>query len=185
MIRNAVLLVAGASGLFVLAPIISRAFRVDPPAIWREHTRPIPVRDVAFSDAEGRRYTISQFRGKTVLLNIWATWCAPCRREMPTLDRLHVSRGGNDFQVIALSVDRSGVSSVRRFYANVGIFHLAPYIDASGEAMHDLGAVGLPTTLLINAEGLEIGRVIGADDYDTPTWHGRIEKLVRAEAGGH
>ena len=180
--KNVVLLAVLALGPFVLGPYISRAFRVDSPAFWQEHARPIPVRDVVFKDAEGRGHTLAQFRGRTVLLNIWATWCAPCRREMPTLDRLQFALGGNDFQVVAIPVDRGGIAAVRRFYANHDVSHLASYIDDSGEAMHDLGAVGLPTTLLINADGLEVGRVIGADDYDTPIWHARIQELIRTHA---
>jgi thiol-disulfide isomerase/thioredoxin len=180
--KNVALLAVVALGPFVLGPYISRAFRVDSPAFWQEHARPIPVRDVVFKDAEGRGHTLAQFRGRTVLLNIWATWCAPCRREMPTLNRLQFALGGNDFQVVAISVDRAGIAAVRRFYANHDVSHLASYIDDSGEAMHDLGAVGLPTTLLINADGLEVGRVIGAGDYDTPIWHARIQELIRTHA---
>ncbi|TIX34583.1 MAG: TlpA family protein disulfide reductase, partial [Mesorhizobium sp.] len=80
---------------------------------------------------------------------IWATWCAPCRKEMPTLDRLQAKLGGPDFEVVALSMDRAGPEIVKKFFAEIGIKHLALSIDASGKAMFAIGSVGLPATLLI------------------------------------
>jgi len=111
---------------------------------------------------------LADFKGKVVLLNIWATWCGPCRNEMPALDRLQAGLGGSDFEVVALSIDRGGMDAVRKFFADIGIGTLAMYLDSSGQALRTLSALGLPTTLLIDREGREIGRLIGPADWDSP-----------------
>ena len=85
---------------------------------------PKPLPEIAFVDGEGKVGALADLRGKVVLLNIWATWCLPCRKEMPTLDRLQAQLGGPDFEVVALSIDRRGVEKARKFYAEIGIQHL-------------------------------------------------------------
>src|SRR5262249_34528033 len=112
--------------------------------------------------------TLADFKGKVVLLNIWATWCGPCRKEMPALDRLQAALAGPDFEVVALSIDRGGMDAVRKFFADIGIRNLAMYLDSSGQALRTLSALGLPTTLLIDREGREIGRLIGPAEWDSP-----------------
>jgi thiol-disulfide isomerase/thioredoxin len=132
---------------------------IDPP-------RPLP--DIAVADGEGKFGSPADFRGKYVLLNIWATWCVPCRKEMPTLDRLEAKLGGPDFEVVALSIDRGGADIVRRFYQEIGVRSLAVSLDAKGGAPFKLGAVGVPATLLIEREGREIRRLVGPADWDAP-----------------
>jgi thiol-disulfide isomerase/thioredoxin len=132
------------------------------------HETPQPLPEIAFENGNGQVLALSHFRGKTLLLNIWATWCVPCREEMPTLDVLEAELGGPGFEVVALSVDRAGPGVVRKFYAEIGIQHLGLYIDASMQASFDLGAPGLPTTLLIDSAGQELGRLIGSAEWDTP-----------------
>ena len=132
------------------------------------HPAPKQVPDIPFADEQGRALSLKEFRGKTVLLNIWATWCGPCRREMPTLDRLQARLGGERFQVVALSIDRGGPSVIQKFYAETGVRNLALFVDASGRAGSDLGLVGLPGTLLINPEGREVARLIGPAEWDSP-----------------
>jgi thiol-disulfide isomerase/thioredoxin len=144
------------------------AAAVEPPQNFAVHETPVPVPEISFEDAGGQPKTLADFRGKVVLLNIWATWCAPCRKEMPTLDRLQAKLGGPDFEVVALSVDRAGPDIVKKFFTEIGIEHLALNIDTSGKAMFTLGAVGLPLTLLIDREGKEIGRLIGPAEWDSP-----------------
>ncbi len=131
------------------------------------HEAPKPIAEFQFEDAGGRFRSLADFHGKIVLLNIWATWCVPCRKEMPTLERLHAALGGPDFEVVALSIDRS-TDAIRKFFAEAGIQKLAIYRDSSAKAMRQLGVVGLPTTLLIDREGLEIGRLIGPAEWDAP-----------------
>jgi thiol-disulfide isomerase/thioredoxin len=97
---------------------------IDPP-------RPLP--DIAVADGKGKSGSPTDFRSKYVLLNVWATWCVPCRKEMPTLDRLEAKLGSPDFEVVALSIDRGGAEAVRKFYADIGIRNLAVNVDAKGE----------------------------------------------------
>jgi thiol-disulfide isomerase/thioredoxin len=130
-----------------------------------ERQVPSELPGVAFRDGDGRQRTLADFRGKVVLLNVWATWCPPCRKEMPSLDRLQARLGSDDFEVVALSVDRGGVELVRRFYNANGIQHLAIEVDSSAEAQGELGITGLPTTLLIDRQAREIGRFVGAADW--------------------
>nr|WP_280284376.1 TlpA disulfide reductase family protein [Pseudomonas sp. BN415] len=133
--------------------------------IWPE---PRPVEDVRFVDGEGKPRSLADFRGKVVLLNLWATWCAPCRQEMPTLDRLQAKLGGNDFQVVALSLDQDGVLVVRDFYREIGIQHLQIFVDEQMQAIQSLSAFGLPVTLLLDREGREISRKAGEAEWDRP-----------------
>ena len=130
--------------------------------------------DFGFKDSDARPMRISDYRGKVILLNLWATWCTPCRKEMPALDRLQARLGGPDFEVIALSVDRDGLSTVKVFYEQIGIRHLRIYMDESGQAMPELGVAAIPTTLLIDPGGNEIGRKIGPADWDSPA----MDKLI-------
>lgn len=147
------------------------------------HDRPRDVASIRFADGEGRPRTLADFRGKTVLLNIWATWCVPCRREMPTLDRLQAALGGPDFEVVALSIDRGGIEAVRKFYAEVGVRNLAMYIDETGRIARDLNAFGLPTTLLIDRKGSEIGRLVGPAEWDSPEMIASLRKHLKTSRG--
>lgn len=133
-------------------------------------TEPRQLPPVDFVDASGSRTHLAAMRGKVVLLNIWATWCPPCRKEMPSLDRLQGRLGGPGFEVVALSIDKGagGLPAVKAFYAALGLPNLRVYNDPDGEAGFRIGAPGVPTTLLLDREGREIGRVSGAADWDGP-----------------
>lgn len=152
-------------------------------AVMPLHDTPRPMPELRFEDSDGRSVTLTDFRGKVVLLNIWATWCGPCREEMPTLDRLQATLGGPDFEVVALSIDRAGIGVVTEFYDEVGVEHLAKYIDESGKATRQLNAVGLPTTLLIDREGREIGRHVGPAEWDTPEMVTFFRQQLTRESG--
>jgi len=130
--------------------------------------KPLDLPDVRFVDAGGAAKSLSDWRGKVVLLNVWATWCVPCREEMPTLDNLEAALGGKDFQVVAVNVDRGGGDKPKSFLAETGATHLALYTDPSGKLFSVVKAVGMPTTLLVDREGHEIGRLIGPADWDSP-----------------
>lgn len=149
------------------------------------HDQPQPVAQLGFEQGDGSSTTLENFRGKAVLLNIWATWCIPCRREMPTLDRLQAKLGGPDFEVVALSIDRAGVEVVRKFYEEIGIKNLAIYIDKTGKATRTLKVVGLPTTLLIDGLGRETGRLIGPAEWDTPEMIAFLRKQTNKQANSH
>ncbi|MCX2720982.1 TlpA family protein disulfide reductase [Roseibium salinum] len=132
------------------------------------HEAPRSLPDITFADGSGQSLTLADFDGKMVLLNIWATWCLPCRTEMPALEALEAQLGDAGFQVVPLSVDRAGPGAIRKFYSDIGIRQLGLYIDASMQSSFDLAAPGLPTTLLIDAQGREVGRLIGPAEWDAP-----------------
>ena len=140
----------------------------------------LPVPDLRFADGAGRALSLADFRGRVVLLNLWATWCAPCREEMPALDRLQARLGGSGFEVVALSVDQGGPEAVRAFYDDLGLDALGVRLDASGEAMRALGVAALPTTLLIDASGREVGRFVGAAEWDDPETVALIRRHLEA-----
>lgn len=134
--------------------------------------------DVSFVEGEGRPMRLSDFRGKTILLNVWATWCPPCRREMPALDRLQAKLGGPGFEVVALSIDRGGAQAVKSFFEELNIRELRIYADPTTQASSDLSAIGLPTTLLIDPQGREIGRKVGPAEWDSPEVVKVIQKYL-------
>ena len=128
--------------------------------------RPAPIE--SFFDAEGRALTLQQFAGKVVLLNLWATWCAPCLKELPSLDRLQAQLGGDRFAVVAVSVDRNGVAAVRPYFEKLKISHLPIYVDSSFRIAKALDVDNLPASVVIGADGLVAGRMIGPAEWDTP-----------------
>ena len=140
------------------------------------------IPELRFEDATGRPRSLADFRGKLVLLNLWATWCAPCREEMPALDRLQAQLGGPRFEVVALSVDQQGVGVARKFFDEVGVKSLTLYIDPTAQAAFKLGAVGLPSTLLVDPVGREIGRHIGTAKWDSPEVVADLRRRIDAVA---
>jgi thiol-disulfide isomerase/thioredoxin len=148
--------------------------------LWME--RPLP--EIAFVDGTGAGRTLADFEGRVVLLNIWATWCPPCRREMPSLDRLQGKLGGDDFMVLALSIDRGGREVIEEFYREVGIVNLGIFYDDTGSAPAELGVGGIPTTILVSAAGDEIGRKIGPAEWDSPEALDLIGSFLIATEGG-
>ncbi|MFQ5533545.1 MAG: TlpA family protein disulfide reductase [Sphingomonadales bacterium] len=126
-----------------------------------------PVPEITFTDRDGRELALGAFRGKVVLLNVWATWCGPCRREMPALDRLQALLGGANFQVLAIASDRGGHDPAAKFLDQVGAENLDLYVDQPGKAARDLGVFGMPATILIDREGREIGRLVGPAEWDS------------------
>lgn len=125
---------------------------------------PRPLADLIFSDAAGRPVSLADFRGRLVLLNLWATWCPPCREEMPALDRLNARLGGDKFVVIALALD-SPVKA-EAFLKQIKASTLGAYTDSQGLALSTLRVTTVPTTLLIDARGRELGRLSGAAPWD-------------------
>jgi thiol-disulfide isomerase/thioredoxin len=125
---------------------------------------------------------LADFRGKIVLLNIWATWCVPCREEMPALDALETKLGGEDFQVVAVNIDKGGPEKAATFLTETGATHLQLYTDPSGKLFSTLRAVGMPTTLIIDRDGKEIARLVGPADWASPEAVAVIEAAIAAHA---
>jgi thiol-disulfide isomerase/thioredoxin len=132
------------------------------------HKTPQTVPAFVFQDGDGKRVRTSDLRGKVIVLNLWATWCAPCREEMPTLDRLQAQLGGKDFEVIALSVDQSGPPIVRKFFDQINVKNLRLYVDTTSDVLEKLKVPGLPVTLLLDRNGRELGRLVGTTRWDSP-----------------
>jgi len=151
-----------------LAVSLATAAAATPPPKLAIHDAPREIQSFAFEGGAGEPNTLADFRGQVVVLNLWATWCPPCRDEMPTLDELQERLGGDEFQVVALSMDRSGAQAVRDFYSELGIDHLRLYIDSNMRAMSRLRIQGLPTTLILDRQGREIARLIGETDWSAP-----------------
>jgi thiol-disulfide isomerase/thioredoxin len=144
---------------------------------------PLKVPDLAFADANGKPVSLADFRGRTVLLNLWATWCVPCRKEMPTLDALQGELGGKDFQVVAINIDTRDPGKPKAFLKDIGVQKLAYYTDASAKSFQDLKAIGrafgMPTTLLIDPHGCEIGTIAGPAEWASKD----AAKLIEAALG--
>lgn len=133
--------------------------------VYKKAAETVP--EVAFADGAGNARTLADFRGKTLLVNLWATWCTPCREEMPSLERLQKELGSDRFQVVALSIDRAGADAARKFLHEIGVAGLDLYIDKTGRAGMKLKAFGMPTTILIDPDGHEIGRLVGPASWDS------------------
>ncbi|PCI84621.1 MAG: hypothetical protein COB24_14525 [Hyphomicrobiales bacterium] len=110
---------------------------------------------------------LSHFKGKTILVNLWATWCGPCRHEMPTLDKLQAQLGSDKFEVVTLNVDRKSTAGAEAFFSEIGIKNLSLYADPSTKAMRNLRARGLPMTMLLNTDGKEVGRIFGPAEWSS------------------
>jgi thiol-disulfide isomerase/thioredoxin len=138
--------------------------------------------DIAFEGDDGAKLTLADFKGRAVLLNLWATWCIPCRMEMPALDRLQAAKGGPGFQVVAVNVDTARLEKRAAFLDSVGVKALARYADPSGDAFETLRkdgkALGLPVTLVIDRNGCELGVVEGGAKWDSAEAKALVETLT-------
>jgi len=195
-------LIAGAIGVYVMrsgagnssglaavdcAGAVEAAHRASPLArgeiaAFRPATEPESFADLAFKAPDGADITLAAFAGKTTLVNLWATWCVPCRAEMPALDRLKVSFGGKDFQVVAINVDLRNEARARAFLAEIGANDLAFYSDPTTGVFSTLKgrglALGLPTTILVDGKGCRIGVVEGPAAWDSEEAKALIEAAM-------
>lgn len=147
------------------------------------HDEPIPIPALAMADEAGNPINLDEFRGRVVLLNIWATWCRPCIAEMPSLNALQNRASGAEFDVVPLSLDREP-GLVQQFYQDHNLQHLLIFMDKNDAAVGDLGVRGLPTTLLIDHEGREVGRLTGDADWNADEVINLIGAYVRAARRG-
>jgi len=138
-----------------------------------------PVADIAFQDGAGKPVKISDWKGRVVLVNLWATWCAPCRKEMPDLAKLQQEMGSGDFEVVAISVDLKGAEASAAFLKETGAEALKLYVDPSMAVLNQLQALGLPATVLLDRQGREIGRLLGPADWASP----EAKALITAALG--
>ena len=156
------------------APAVATAERIAPLARGEVAgvvvaSRPLRLPDLAFRDASGSERHLAEWRGRTVLLNLWATWCIPCRKEMPALDELQAKLGGPPFEVLSINIDTRDANKPRAWLKEVGIAHLGYYTDANAKVFQDLKlvgrAIGMPTTILVDPVGCEIGTIAGPAEW--------------------
>ena len=142
-----------------------------------------PLPPLAFETMDGQPASLDSLRGRVVVLNLWATWCAPCREEMPSLDRLQARFADQPVSVVALSVDRAGPERVQAFLDEIGVRHLQVYRDPKAAATRSLKVPGLPSTFLIDRTGNEVGRVLGIATWDGPEAVEAVQRLLAEPAG--
>lgn len=143
--------------------------------VFKAHPEAMP--DIRFLNAGGAEVGLDSLRGKVVLLNVWATWCAPCREEMPALNHLQATLGSDKFEVVALAVDKGGIEGAKKFLTDIKADKLAVFADPTAKEGTRLRVIGMPTTILIDAEGREIGRLIGPAKWDSAD----AKRLIEAQ----
>ena len=131
------------------------------------HSTPKPTPDAPFFDPEGGMHSLADYKGKYVVLNFWATWCAPCRKEMPSLDNLQAELGGDDFQVIAIATGRNTQAGITKFFDKAEIKNLGVFLDPKQNLSRKMGVLGLPITVILDRQGNEIARLSGDAEWDS------------------
>ncbi len=144
------------------------------------HKEPRPRLEREFQTANGAAKTVEDFEGKVVVLNFWATWCPPCRKEMPYLDALQAEMGGDDFQVLALAMDRASVDKIKDFYQSIGSENLKIYREPTLRIGTEAGVLGMPITIILDRQGREIARLQGEAKWDAPEAKALIRQVIEA-----
>jgi thiol-disulfide isomerase/thioredoxin len=144
---------------------------------------PLKLPDLAFQDGNGQPRKLSDWRGKTVLVNLWATWCVPCRREMPALERLQEKLSGPNFEVVAINIDTRDPEKPKNFLRDANLTRLGAFNDTNAKVFQDLKsigrALGMPTSVLVDGSGCEIATIAGPAEWDSDD----AIKLIKAAAG--
>jgi len=167
---------AGAAGLWAMAQ--APAARADALENFSLSAEKPPVPDINFTNRVGDMQKLSDYRGKVVLFNAWATWCGPCINEMPSLDKVQKELGGDDFQVVPVSMDRTGVLTVDLFYRENNLKNLPILVEHQSSIARVLRPRGLPFTLLIDREGNELGRALGEVFWDQPEGIAMLKRFI-------
>ncbi|WP_422075123.1 TlpA disulfide reductase family protein [Tranquillimonas rosea] len=144
------------------------------------HDDPRPASDKSFSDADGGDHSLADYEGQVVLLNFWATWCAPCREEMPALDSLQAEMGGDDFQVVPVATGRNSLTGIRKFFEEEGVEALPIRLDPKQALAREMAVLGLPITVLLNRAGQEIARLQGDADWASDSARAIISEVISA-----
>jgi thiol-disulfide isomerase/thioredoxin len=142
------------------------------------HDEPLPAAQTAFESADGGEMRLSDFAGKHVVLNFWATWCAPCRKEMPTLAALQTALGGEEFEVVTVATGRNDPAGMASFMAEIGVDNLPLHRDPQQRLAREMGVLGLPVTVILNPEGMEIARLQGEADWNSESAKAIVSALL-------
>ncbi|WP_022719568.1 TlpA disulfide reductase family protein [Rhodopseudomonas sp. B29] len=197
----AVLIIAGAAGIYGIGglqrnasgdptcrPAVAKAQQLKPlmkgeVAALTPAASPLKLPDLVFDDASGQPKKLSDFRGRTLLVNLWATWCVPCRKEMPALDNLQASLGSPNFEVVAINIDTRDPGKPKQFLEDGKLTHLAVFNDASAKVFQELKsigrALGMPTSLLVDSNGCEIATINGPAEWDSADATALIKAAVK------
>ncbi|WP_245759155.1 TlpA family protein disulfide reductase [Tranquillimonas alkanivorans] len=146
------------------------------------HSEPQAASDATFTDPEGGEHALSDYAGKHVLLNFWATWCAPCREEMPALDALQAELGGETFEVVPVATGRNTLAGIEDFFGEEGIETLPILLDPKQALARDMAVFGLPVTVILDPEGREIGRLQGGADWAGDSAKAILRALIAGES---
>ncbi|WP_420563797.1 TlpA family protein disulfide reductase [Thalassobaculum sp.] len=161
------------AALAVAGSLLTVASASSPPAFsggygsWEAFADPQPAPAIDFLDPDGERINLDAYKGQTLLVNFWATWCAPCIRELPALDELQADMGSEAFQVLIISIDRKGLEVAQPFLDNLEVEHLKTAADPKGALAREMKATGLPTTVIISPEGKVMGRLLGDAEWNS------------------
>jgi thiol-disulfide isomerase/thioredoxin len=139
---------------------------------------PAPVSDAPFTDPQGGEHRLSDWKGKYVLVNFWATWCAPCRKEMPALNAIQTDFGGDAFEVVTIATGRNTLQGINRFFDEAGVTELPILLDPKQGLAREMAVLGLPVTVLLDPEGREIARMRGDAEWDGESARAIIAALV-------
>ena len=145
------------------------------------HSEPRAASDATFADPEGTEMTLAEWQGKWVLLNFWATWCAPCRHEMPSLNALQADLGSDAFEVVTIATGRNSLTGIEKFFDETDVTHLPILLDPRQAVARDMAVLGLPVTMILNPEGQEVARLLGDADWNGPEARAVIDALISAD----
>lgn len=145
------------------------------------HSQPQDVSAKPFTDPDGQEHHLADYAGKYVLVNFWATWCAPCRKEMPALDALQQQLGGEKFQVVTIAVGRNPIPAIDAFFEEAGITDLPKYRDPKQILGREMGVLGLPISVILDPEGQEIARLQGDAEWAAPSAIAIFDALISAQ----
>jgi thiol-disulfide isomerase/thioredoxin len=177
-------LVVAANAALAADPAVLSAAREGDMRKLVVHEAPRPVPEAVFLDADDAPHALVDWRGRHVLLNFWATWCPPCRHEMPGLDRIEAELGGPAFAVVPVATGRNPMPAIRRFYAEAGLDHLPVLRDPDQRFARAMAVFGLPVTVVLDPEGREIARLTGDAEWDSPEARRWLAVLLGTSADG-
>ncbi|MEM6589689.1 MAG: TlpA disulfide reductase family protein [Pseudomonadota bacterium] len=142
------------------------------------HAAPKDVTQTAFETVEGGEGNLADYEGKVVVLNFWATWCAPCRHEMPMLSELQAELGGDDFEVVTIATGRNPPQAMKAFFHEINVANLPLHRDPRSKIAREMGVLGLPVTMVLNQDGDEVARLVGDADWSSSSAKDIIQALI-------